>query len=343
MMKSMKKALTVLLAALMTVAALSGCAGSGDAVVATVYGEKITVDEFNTYLAQTKTEMEKELNPDGNKDFWNTEAEGKMMIDVAKDKALGELIKEKVQLQKAKETGITLSSEDQQQVTQQKRQVMDNAGGRDAYLENLSKSGYTDATFTEMLRNLMLIEKLKEQTSGEEGFVTEEDVNAYIAENAAEFEELGKKVTAKHILISTQDESGNPLPEDQKEEKKAKAEALLAELKDGADFDTLMMENTEDPGITQNPDGYTFGKGEMVEEFETAAFALGVDEMSDLVESDFGYHIIKVTNITKDETEAVSAAREALSEEKYDALVEEWRQAAEGEIEIDEEVLASVK
>lgn len=342
MKKSMKQALAVFTALLMTAALLAGCA-SGNDVVATAYGEKITVNEFKAYLTETKSEMEKELNPDGEEDFWDTEAEGKKMIDVAKDKALGEIIKEKVQIQKAGEMGLTLTSEEQQQVTQQKRQVMDSAGGREAYLDNLSKSGYTDATFTKMLENLMLIEKLKAQVTGEEGFVTDEDVAAYREANAAEYAELGKRVTAKHILISTQDESGNPLSDEQKEEKRVKAEGLLAELQGGADFDTLMNENTEDPGIAQSPEGYTFGRGEMVEEFETAAFALGVGEMSELVESDFGYHIIKVTDIGQDEAEASEAARTTIADEKYDAQVEEWRQAAEDEIVIDEAVLAAVK
>lgn len=90
-----------------------------------------------------------------------------------------------------------------------------------------------------------------------------------------------------------------------KEEVKAKAEEVLQKIKDGADFEEMLAEYNEDPGETVNEDGsvngYYFKEGTMVQEFEDAFFALGDNEVSDLVETSYGYHIIKKIPITDDD------------------------------------------
>lgn len=91
-------------------------------------------------------------------------------------------------------------------------------------------------------------------------------------------------VTAKHILLTTEGK--------EKEEVKKEAEQLLARLKKGESFDELMQQHSQDPGLENYPNGYTFTKNEMTEAFEKTAFALQIGEISDLVETDYGYHII---------------------------------------------------
>ena len=87
-----------------------------------------------------------------------------------------------------------------------------------------------------------------------------------------------------------------PLDDETIAQKKAKADELLQQLRASDDpialFDELMNENSEDTGLAANPDGYTTSKGAMVPEFEQAALALKEGEISDVVESDYGYHII---------------------------------------------------
>ena len=79
-------------------------------------------------------------------------------------------------------------------------------------------------------------------------------------------------------------------------QKKAKADDILAQLRGAEDpitlFDQLMNEHSEDTGLAANPEGYTTSRGEMVAPFENAALALKDGEISDVVESEFGYHII---------------------------------------------------
>ena len=101
-------------------------------------------------------------------------------------------------------------------------------------------------------------------------------------------------VCAKHVLISKINlDTYEDLPEAEKKKAKQTAELVLKKAKGGADFDKLIAEYGEDPGTEHNPDGYVFTYDEMVPEFEEAAFALEENEISGIVETDYGYHIIK--------------------------------------------------
>lgn len=106
--------------------------------------------------------------------------------------------------------------------------------------------------------------------------------------------------TVKHILLITENQD--------KQAVKAQAENILKQIKRGVNFDTLMKQYSQDPGLADYPEGYTFSKGEMTPAFEQAAFALEVGQVSDLVETDYGYHIIKripLETIPDDEIEAL--------------------------------------
>lgn len=119
----------------------------------------------------------------------------------------------------------------------------------------------------------------------------EADVQAFIDTNGY--------MTAKHILFSTVDSEGNALSDEDKAAKLAQAEDVKARLDAAADqdarlalFDELMTEFSEDTGLAYYPNGYCFASGDMEAAFETAAAALGDYELSDIVETDYGYHII---------------------------------------------------
>ena len=115
---------------------------------------------------------------------------------------------------------------------------------------------------------------------------------------------FGDYMAAKHILVSD----------------KEKAADILNEIKNGADFDELMNEYSEDPGLYTNPDGYVFTDGEMIEEFEAAVKKLKVGEVSGIVESEFGYHIIKRIEIPA-EYVAASYVDEAIANH-YTGVIE---------------------
>jgi peptidyl-prolyl cis-trans isomerase C len=125
--------------------------------------------------------------------------------------------------------------------------------------------------------------------------VTEEDAKKYYDENPDEFQ-LPERVRASHILLSTRPLDPNADPNQVKAQARQKAEELLQKAKSGADFAALAEVNSQDPiSKAQGGDLGLFPRGQMVKPFEDAAFALQVGEISDLVETQFGYHIIKVT------------------------------------------------
>ncbi len=104
-------------------------------------------------------------------------------------------------------------------------------------------------------------------------------------------------VRAKHILVTFPAGEGEDgaLTDEQKASTLAKANEVLEKvnaMEDISEFDALIAEYNEDPGMQSNPGGYYFGKGKMVPEFEEAAYALEEGQTSGLVETTYGYHIL---------------------------------------------------
>jgi len=119
--------------------------------------------------------------------------------------------------------------------------------------------------------------------------IPESELKSYYQQNLASYQ-MPEKVRASHILLKTEGKS----PEES-EQIKAKAAGLLLQVRKGADFAELAKKNSEDPVSAANGgDLGAFARGAMVAEFDQAAFTLGVGAISDLVKTQFGYHIIKI-------------------------------------------------
>jgi peptidyl-prolyl cis-trans isomerase C len=144
-----------------------------------------------------------------------------------------------------------------------------------------------------LLQNMKYHKLFESKFSGSLG-ATEEEAKKYYSENPKDFQ-MPEQVRASHILISTKPTDPNGDPNQAKVRAKQKAEELLKKVKGGADFAALAKENSSCPSAAQGGDLGSFPRGQMVKPFEDAAFALKVGQISDLVETQFGYHIIKVT------------------------------------------------
>lgn len=246
----------------------------------TVNGTEITAGEMQYYIYNaamiTIYGIDKEF--DGNIDGfdWNQKVDGKPIEEVIIETAVENAVSDCVTVQKGKENGISLSDDDLAQLDDSISQYKEQFGD-EAYTLSMNSMAITDADG---------YKKLYQSIVGAQ--LVDEDIESDFDKYASDKDSLKKyksndMVTAQHILITSDSEKfENPEEEIKKVLERAKA---------GEDFNALMEEFNEDPGETAA--GYTFGPGEMVQEFEDAAFALDYDEISDVVKTDYGYHIIK--------------------------------------------------
>ncbi len=188
---------------------------------------------------------------------------------------------------KARELGYELTQEQRDELDGNLALTATMMGGEEAFQDGLRKAGLDYDTFYSINAASYYFAQLRDGLYA--GRATAEEMDAYIEENDLLY--------AKHILLMTVDPvTREPLDEATVAEKKATAEDVLAQLQASgdllADFDTLMNQYSEDTGLATNPDGYTFTAGEMVSEFESATRELEFGQISGLVESPYGYHII---------------------------------------------------
>ncbi len=160
----------------------------------------------------------------------------------------------------------------------------------EGFKQLLQMQGLTVEQFREQMKRGLGFEKLMERRVGEVD-INDAEALAYYEENKEDFN-TPEQVRASHILIKV---APSATPEE-KAAAKEKAESLLKKVKEGGDFATLAQENSDDSGSKiRGGDLGFFGKGQMVKEFEDTAFGLQPGQVSDVVETQFGYHIIKVT------------------------------------------------
>ena len=157
--------------------------------------------------------------------------------------------------------------------------------------------------------------------------VPEDDLKKYYTENASRYTAAEER-RARHLLIKA-DKAAAP---DVKQKAKARAEALLVEArKNPTGFAELAKKNSDDPGsAAQGGDLDFFGRGAMVKPFEDAAFAMKPGEISNVVESDFGYHVIQLEAVRGGDKKPFEAVRAAIEDEVRQQLAtKRWAEAAE--------------
>jgi peptidyl-prolyl cis-trans isomerase C len=125
--------------------------------------------------------------------------------------------------------------------------------------------------------------------------ITDADAKKFYDDNPSRFEQP-EMVRASHILLTTRDPAtGSELSDEKKAAKHKEIEGLLKRARAGEDFAKLAKEYSEDPGSKDKGGEYKFPRGQMVPEFEAAAFSLKTNQISDVVTTSFGYHIIKLS------------------------------------------------
>lgn len=168
--------------------------------------------------------------------------------------------------------------------------ILENTGGDEALARQLLTVGMSLADLKTKLNDESVAEAVLQREIKFE--VSDDDVKKFYDENPSQFEQP-ELVHAAHILIGTRDKDGGEMSDEKKKVQRKLAEDLLKRAKAGEDFGKLAKDYSEDPGSKDKGGEYTFPRGQMVPEFEAAAFSMEAGKISDIVTTQFGYHIIK--------------------------------------------------
>lgn len=206
----------------------------------------------------------------------------------SEDAVVDQLVAAELLFQAGEKLGVAdLDKQVADKVAQGKAKFPDNA----AYENALKSADLTPKGLEALLRKDIVINNLVEKEIVPKVKVTDEEAKKFYDENKEKLFKKPEQVKASHILCGVDPKA----TKEDKEKAKEKAEKLLKEVKAGKDFAELAKANSTCPSKAQGGDLGFFGKGQMVPAFESAAFAMKPGEVSNVVETQFGYHIIKVT------------------------------------------------
>lgn len=304
----MKKFAAILLALVLALGCLTGCGSKKGDTVMSVDGTDVSFDEFMYYLktaASTLTNYYQSSTGGG------VDWDGVCIYDKTKtnaewcvNEAMYNAAQACVIMSKGKSMNCLPTDEQLKTLEDNISTIRKNYEDQDdpdaAFTSALNGQGFTLDTFKQINKVNFTLANIFASLYGENGEkVSDETLKGYIDENGF--------MTSAHILFKTTEEvkgedgktTEKEISDDAKAEKKAKAEKLAKELKAIKDdekrkekFFEYMKNDSEDPGKESYPNGYCFTEGTMVQEYTDATKALKDYEVSDVVESKFGYHVI---------------------------------------------------
>lgn len=277
------------------------------AVVATVNGKNVSRDDLiqSALGAQQRLAQTGHGAPPATAEFYN--------------RILDRLIGGMLLYQESQTAGTAATDQDAQQELAALEQRVNNP---DTFNQLLQRQHMTREDLQETLKEDLSIQNYVQQKIAPTIEVTDAEAKAFYEQNSGRMQHP-ERVQVSHILIRVPQDA----TDEQKAAAKKKADDLLQQIKNGADFAQLAEANSDDPGSKAR--GGALGwiqRGQTVKPFEDAAFALKPQQVSDVVESPFGYHIIKQTDhqdagtVSFDEAEA--QIKDYLKQQKVDAAVQ---------------------
>ncbi|MCX5754047.1 MAG: peptidylprolyl isomerase, partial [Candidatus Krumholzibacteria bacterium] len=189
----------------------------------------------------------------------------------------------------------------------------------EAYNADLAKRGMTADEFRREIEIGIMAEELFNKRTASIKPVSEQDARAFYDNNEERFVQP-ERVKASHILLQVNQND----PETTRAAMKAEAQRILGEIKKGADFAEMARKYSDCPSKQQGGDLGYFERGRMDPVFEKATFGLKPGQMSGVVETQFGYHIIKATDHTAASTVPFDQAKQNIMQ----YLTEQQKQQA---------------
>lgn len=269
-----------------------------------VDGNTVPADLYLYWLMNKSYELEYQLNmykmsygmyaetlDENGRIKWDQTLEGTPLADIVRQEAEANAMSYALLENVAKAHNVALTAEDQTAVDEALAQQIEQSGGEEAFNQSLNEAGLSRDSHVRMISSQYLFRHLLELAGDPSSDLYEapDENDAYV----------------DHILLMTKDSATNePLSEEDVAAKKAQAEDLLTQLQASDDPETLFTELAgtygEDPG-RESGAGYLIDPDtNFVQEFKDAAFALKPGEISGIVESDYGYHILLRKELTEE-------------------------------------------
>ncbi len=269
--------------------------GSGDAAavnagdsraVVTVNGQKVTETEVAQETKLMVQQMGGRVDP----------AQLQSMTQDIRRQAVTNIVNRTLLRQAADREGMTVTeAQEQSRIGEIKANFSDEA----SFNSQLENSGLTMESFKKEIQYSIKIETLIEKMTAGLPKATESDAREFYDSNPDRFI-TPERIKASHVLIKVAPEDNDLM----KEEKRKRIEDVHRRLAGGEDFAKVASENSECPSSASGGDLGYFSRGQMVKQFEDAAFALKTGQLSGVVETRFGFHVIKVTE--KEDAKATS-------------------------------------
>ena len=303
-----------LFAVALAAAALAAACGSGSKTVGAnevaVVGDcSISKEQYNRLLDQARKsyKVQKQPFPDV----------GTEQYAALRKQAMQFLVQRCEFNQRADELGVSVNDADvDKQLQTIKAQYFGKEGKCDAtcekkYRTQIAKQGLAEAQVREDVRASVVQNKLYTKVTADVA-VEDSDIDAYYKKNKDQYVQPESR-DVRHILVK----------------KKALADDLYQQLKSGGNFAALAKKYSEDPGSKASGGKLTISKGRQVPEFDKAAFALGVHELSQPVKTQYGWHIIEALTQTKKATttplsEVRAAIKQQLLQQKKQEAMKKW-------------------
>lgn len=312
--------MAAVLLGLFAAAVLAGACGGTEVptgAVAVVGDETVTQQQFDDILAQAKAQY---ASAEGDPEF---PPEGSPEYDQLKSSIVTYLVQNAMIAQKAAEMDLAVTDKE---LDDRIKQITEQYGGQKKLDELLEKQGVTMDQLTTQLRAQMLGEKVQTKITDEIA-ISDKQIKDYFNDpaNKAQFE-VPDTVTARHVLVKTKAEA-------------LEVQKLLEADASDANWKAVAKKYSEDPSSKDTGgDLGTFDKSRMVEPFADAAFDLEVNTVSVPVKTQYGWHVIEVTEKTPGSTKTFDEAKDMIEQslrfEQATKAWEEWLKTTKEELGI---------
>ncbi len=227
-------------------------------------------------------------------------------LAAAKSAVLDRLVESELLYQESRKKNIRVEA---QSIEDRLKEIRKRFPSEAEFKKGLERMNITETEIKSQIEKGIAINSLVKTQITDKIVIPEKESKDFYDSNPQFFKQA-EQVKASHILIKVKPDAN----ETQKAEARKKIETVQKKLKNGEDFGTLAREFSEGPSRERSGDLGYFGRGQMVKPFDTAAFALKSGQVSEIVETQFGYHLIKVYDKKSATTKAYTEVKEQINQ-----------------------------